>query len=57
MNLNHTELYEVDWRPTLEKFSHFDPTPNEHKEEKKEDKPRKLFKPKGTGLNFYFFQI
>lgn len=53
MNLNHTELYEVDWRPTSEKFSHFDPSPrlNDHREEKKEEKPRKLFKPKGTGLD------
>lgn len=54
MSLNHTELYEVDWRPSMEKQQDFNPSPklHDHKEEKKEEKPRKLFNPpKGTGGN------
>ena len=53
MSLNHTELYEVDWRPSQEKQQDFNPSPklHDHKEEKKEEKPRKLFNPpKGTGF-------
>ena len=59
MSLNHTELYEVDWRPSVQKYQDFNPSPKLHAEEKKDEKPRKLFKPpKGTGnLAFPFIEI
>jgi hypothetical protein len=52
VDLNYTELYEVMWRNTSKKFESFTPVVNHDKhEEKKEDKPRKIFKPMGTGSN------
>jgi hypothetical protein len=52
MDLSKTELYDAQWLPSKIKFKDRPPSaPRKDSmyEEKTEEKPRKLFKPKGTG--------